>query len=275
MSNVPVRGRPVVPVLAAMLVATLAGSPAPVRAADGESAEAQLPQQARPQTELRTSPDFLLGAPHAWVALRGSMLFPRAGGDLFSFVTEQLTLNRSDLRARGFAGELGIVATPNVDVVGGFDLARREAGSEYRNLVASNRQAIEQRTRLNQSSISAGVRYSPLGRGRRVSRYAFLPKRFAPFAGGGITATYYTFAQRGQFVDYTDSSIFSDSFNSQGWTMGPYVNGGADVQVWKALYLTFDGRFSWLHSELGSDFTGFDGIDLAGFRGSTGISILF
>ncbi|MGC4082730.1 MAG: hypothetical protein QM736_11615 [Vicinamibacterales bacterium] len=52
--------------------------------------------------------------------------------------------------------------TRTVDVVAGFDVSRRAAGSEYRRLVTSNRDAIEQTTRLNQSSVSAGFRFSPM-----------------------------------------------------------------------------------------------------------------
>ncbi|MGC4082729.1 MAG: hypothetical protein QM736_11610 [Vicinamibacterales bacterium] len=54
-----------------------------------------------------------------------------------------------------------------------------------------------------------------------------------------------------------------------------FVNGGIDVQVWKGLSVTFDGRYTWMHSDLGTDFSGFDGIDLSGFRYGTGISVAF
>jgi hypothetical protein len=119
------------------------------------------------------------------------------------------------------------------------------------------------------------VRYSPLGRGRSISRYAFIPRRLVPYAGGGVTFAFYQFSQRGQFVDFSDLSIFTDRFASDGWTSGPYAHAGVDVQAWKRLFVTFDGRYTWLHSTLDSDFSGFDGIDLAGFRASTGISIVF
>jgi hypothetical protein len=252
----------------AVLLGLFSGSP--VRAADDDAAQTPSPAAA-----TSDSPDFMFGAPRGWVGIRGSLLFPRAGGDLFAFVSDQLTVDRSDLRGRGVATDLGIVLSPRFDIVAGFDFTRRHTGSEYRHFIASNSQSITQTTRLQQSAISAGLRFSPTGRGRGVSRYAFIPRRLTPYAGGGANLVFYQFSQSGQFVDFADLSIFNDQFSSNGWGIGPYVNGGADVQLWKALFVTFDGRYSWLHSTLDADFNGFDGIDLAGFRGSTGISIVF
>lgn len=240
-------------------------------AGDGEPQASQ----AGPPAGLRTSPDFLLQAPRAWMALRGSLAVPRAGGELFTFVTDQLTLGKADFRARGFAADVGIVLGRTVDLVIGTDVTSRSSASEYRRFVTASRAAIEQTTKLSQKQVSAGVRVSPLGRGRRISQYAFIPARFAPYAGAGLTTGYYTFSQVGQFVDFTDFGIFNDHFASDGWAAGPYVNGGVDVQLWKRLYLSVEGRYTWMHGALDADFSGFDGIDLTGFRGGTGINIVF
>jgi hypothetical protein len=270
--------RPARPWPALLVVAALAFSVAPALAAEDD---APAPARSAAQTPAQTqapplsTPDFLFGAPRGWLSLRGSLLFPRAGGDLFSFVSDQLTVDRTDLRAAGFATDVGAVLSPTIDLVIGFDTTRRETGSEYRRFVASNAQPITQFTRLDQLTMSAGVRYSPVGRGRSISRYAFIPRRLVPYAGAGLTTARYEFTQRGQFVDFADLSVFTDRFTSNGWSVGPYVNGGVDVQVWKRLFVTFDGRYTWLHAGLDADFSGFDGIDLAGFRGGTGISIVF
>ena len=188
---------------------------------------------------------------------------------------DQLTVDRASLRARGVAADLGIAIGSRIDVVTGFDFTTHATPSEYRHFVASNAQPITQSTKLKQTALSIGTRYSPIGRGLSISRFAFIPRRFTPYVGGGATFAYYQFSQQGQFVDANDLSIFTDRFVSDGWTAGPYVNGGADIQLWKRLYVSFEGRYSWLHSALDSDFSGFDGIDLAGFRASSGISIIF
>ena len=251
----------------------LALSGATAQAADDEEGQPASPVGSASQPSAPS--DFLIGAPRAWFSFRGAQLFPRAGGDLFKFVSEQLTVDRGSLRSRGLAADIGIALGPRIDVVTGFDFTTHATSSEYRHFVASNAQPITQTTEQKQTALSIGTRYSPIGRGLSISRFAFIPRRVTPYVGGGATLAYYKFAQRGQFVDANDLSIFTDRFVSNGWTVGPYVNGGADIQLWKRLYVSLDGRYSWLHSELDSDFSGFDGIDLAGFRASSGFSVVF
>ncbi len=229
----------------------------------------------QPPPPISRTPDFLIGAPKMRLGLRGSWVMPRAGGDLFSFVGDQLTFNPSDLRARGLVADLAIALAPRVDLVTGFERSTRTTGSEYRQFVASNGQPIAQTTRLEQMGVTLGLRYLPLGSGRRISRLAFIPRRITPYVGAGATASFYNFSQRGQFVDPADRAVFNDAFVSDGWTVGPFAQGGVDVQVWKRLYVSVDGRYNWMHGALGPDFSGFDGIDLAGFRASTGIGLIF
>jgi hypothetical protein len=258
--------------LVSLTAALMVAAPASVaRAADPEP-PGQAPVVPRPAA---SSADFFFGAPRVFLNVRGSLLVPRASGELFTFVSDQLTVDKADLRAGGVGFDVGAVLARSIDFVVGFDTNRSETHSEYRHYVASNEQPILQQTRFLQSVVSTGLRFTPGGRGRQVSTYAFVPRRIVPFAGGGVAIAYYTLRQQGQFVDYTDLAIFNDTFESDGWGVGPYVHGGADVQVWKHLFVTFDGRYTWMKSDLDADFVGFQGIDLAGFRGGTGISIVF
>ena len=144
-----------------------------------------------------------------------------------------------------------------------------------RRFIASNGQPIAQTTQLNQTGVSAGVRFTPGGRGRRISRFAFIPSRLTPYASAGLHAIRYDFSQTGQFVDFTESVCVQRLLQLEGLDDGPVVRGGTDVLVWRHLSVGFDARYTWLQSNLSRDFTGFDGIDLAGFRGTTGISLVF
>ena len=220
-------------------------------------------------------PDFLFGRPRGWASLSGTWLLPRAGGDLFSFVSDQLTVDRSDFHARAVSGGVGVSLTPRLDIVTALEMSRHAIQSEYRDYVMPDRSAIGQTTRLDQSTIAAGIRFSPTGRGHEVSRYAFIPRRVTPYLGGGLNVVYYSFVQRGQFVDFADLKIFTDAFMSDGWAAGPYAQTGADLQVWRRVFVNVDARYAWVHSSLGPDFVGFQGIDLTGFKGSTGISVMF
>ena len=254
---------------AAFLVAVVAAAPA---LADDEA-----PAANEPQTTPSSSggPDFLFGRPRASISLGGTWVVPRAGGDLFSFVGNQLTINRSDFRRTGFTGAVGIRITPRLDVVSDIEISTRSVGSDYRQYVKADRSEIAQTTTFNQAAFAVGARYFPIGRGQDISKYAFLPRRVVPYVGTGASFSHYSFLQTGEFVDFVDLSIFNHTFSSDGWAVGPHVDAGADVQIWRMFFVNVGARYTWAHANLSSDFVGFDGIDLAGFRSSTGITVVF
>src|SRR5215470_17640482 len=235
------------------------------------------PLPAEPQSTPSPSggPDFLFGRPRASIAFSGTWVAPRAGGDLFTFVGNQLTINRSDFRRAGFTGAVGIRITPRLDVVSDIEVSARSVGSNYRQYVKADRSEIAQTTKFNQGAFAVGARYFPVGRGQDISRYAFLPRRVVPYVGAGASLQHYSFLQTGEFVDFVDLSIFNHTFSSDGWAIGPHVETGADLHIWRMFFLSVGARYTWGHAKLSSDFVGFDGIDLSGFRSSTGITIVF
>lgn len=254
---------------AALLLAT--GLAAPAFADDLDT----VPSDAQSLAPSNGGPDFLFGRPRASISLSGTWLVPHAGGDLFQFVGTQLTIDRSDFRRPGFSGAVGIRVTPRFDVGGDVELGARSVNSNYRQYVKADRSEIAQTTTFNQAAISTGVRFFPIGRGQDISKYAFLPRRLVPYVGAGASFEHYTFVQTGEFVDFVDLSIFNHTFSSDGWAIGPHVDTGADVQIWRMLFVNVGARYTWGHAKLSSDFVGFDGIDLSGFRSSTGITIVF
>ena len=92
-------------------------------------------------------------------------------------------------------------------------------------------------------------------------------------AGGG--ALWYRVQQTGDFVDFQDFSIFTDQLESSGWAPAAYVSGGSDVQLHRHLFITIDARYLWAAKELEQPWTGFDKLDLAGLRFSTGLNVIF
>lgn len=223
----------------------------------------------------RPAPDFLFREPRVTIAVRGNLAFPRGGSDLYDFVSEQLTLERSDLRGRGFAGDIGLRVGSRVEIVAGVETSRASHGSEYRDFVDNAFLPIEQTTTLNTVSATAGVRVALVPRGRRISQLAWIPRGVTPYVGAGGGLTRYEFTQHGDFVDFADLNVFSDVFRSRAWTPSMYVSGGADVRVFRQLYLTGEGRYTWASAPLGDDFVGFAPIDLSGFRMAAGVSVIF
>jgi hypothetical protein len=230
---------------------------------------------AAPALQRQAAPDFLFGRPRASLGIRGSWTVARAGSDWYDFVSDTLTVERSDFRAAGVAGDVGVALTPRLDLVFGADYAGRTTPSEYRNFVDNDRLPILQATELRQASITGGVRFALASRGREVGSFAWIPHRWVPYVGGGAGVLYYQVRQSGDWVDIQDLSIFPDVFESNGWTPVAYLNGGLDLQLVRRLYLTFDARYQWAESELDGVWQGFEPLDLASVRLSTGINIVF
>lgn len=251
------------------LVATRAASGAPAGQEAGGSPPAS--QQPRP------TPDFLFGQPRGSLGIRGSWVFARAGSDIFDFVREHLTVDKGAFNAPAIAADLAITVAPRLDAVFGFEFSQASVPSEYRAFVDNNRQPIEQTTRLREVHLSGTVRVALMPRGIGVSRLAWIPRRVTPYVGAGGGALWYDFTQSGDFIDVLSPrrAVFSDVLTSTGWTPSAHALGGVDVRVHRRLFVTVEGRYLWAAATLQRRFENFDPIDLAGFRTSAGINVLF
>ena len=252
-----------------VVVIVMAAASVPAAAQD----QAGLPPPEAPAP--RGAPDFLYGRPYGSLAVRGSWSLVRASSDWYDFVTDQLTLQRSDFNAPGFAVDFGITVTDRVEAVVGVDVSRMSASSEYRRFVDNNRQPINQTTRLSQANVTGGMKLALRERGRRVSALAWIPRGLVPYLGGGAGMLWYDLSQEGDFIDALDPrlAVFTDVFESQEWTPTAHVFGGVDVRVARSVFVTFDARYRWAAGDLSRQWVSFDPIDLSGLRLSTGISV--
>ncbi|MGH9346935.1 MAG: hypothetical protein ACRD26_06665 [Vicinamibacterales bacterium] len=232
-------------------------------------------EQGPPRPHPGSTPDFLFGRPHGSLALRGSWVFARAGSDLFDFVTDQLTLESGDFDGPAVGVEVGLAIGPRVEVRAGVEWSRSRAPSEYRAYVDNNNLPITQETHLRNVHVSGSLKVPLTPRGQAVSRLAWIPRGVAPYVGAGAGAVHYDFTQTGDFVDFVDLSVFTDVFQSKGWAPSAHLFGGVDVRLYRILFLQVEGRYLWSSGTLGPDFMDFDPIDLAGFRTTAGVSVLF
>lgn len=229
--------------------------------------------EAQPQPTNPT-PDFLFGRPRGSIGIRSGWTIGRAGSDWYNFVTDQLTLTNGDFNRPAIGTEGTVTLTRRLDLVFGVDYGQSTTNSEYRRLVDNNRLPIEQTTVLRDMNISVGVRYALTERGRRISRFAWVPRSIVPFVGAGAGAMWFQVEQNGDFVDYVDYSVFRDVFEAKGWAPSAHVSGGVDVRLLRRLFLTLDGRYVWAKGDLGRSWIDFDPIDLSGFRMSAGINFM-
>lgn len=219
--------------------------------------------------------DFLFSPPRFSIGVRGGWAFNRSEGEIYTFLTETLTLEKSDFDSFAFALDFSWQVMPWLDAVLGFEVSSSTATSEFRNFVDTSGAPIVQDTRLSQIPLTVSVRLYPFERGRRVGRFAWIPARFVPYLGGGIGGTWYELEQAGEFVDFMDLTIFEDVLTSSGWTFAGHAFAGFDIKLTSSIGLVLEGRYYFATADLGGSYVDFEPIDLDGARAMAGINWKF
>ncbi len=221
------------------------------------------------------TPDFLFGRPGASIGVRGQWFLARAESEIFDFASDLLTIEKSDFSAPGIGIDLGIPVGSRLDALFGIDFTRARALSEYRDFSDTNDLPIEQQTTLSHLNLTGSIELALVSRGREIGQYAWISSSVIPYVGGGGGLLWYRFEQEGDFVDFLDLSIFTERFESSGWTPNVHVFGGVDIKLTRQLYLSAEARCVWADAELKRDFVDFDRIDLSGLRITAGVQLAF
>ena len=220
-------------------------------------------------------PDFLFGAPRGAFSIRGGYLIASANSDVYEFFSEDLTIENNDFNALVFGIDVALALHPRLDVLVGFEYSRAAVDSEFREFEEDNGAPITQTTELRTVPLTGSIKLYLTPRGRTISRFAFVPSKARPYVGAGAGLIWYRLTQIGDFVDFTDLSIFPGEFRSSGWGTEAHVLGGLDLQLSPKWYLSMEGRYVWADADLTEDFVGFDPIDLNGLRITVGFSYSF
>lgn len=218
---------------------------------------------------------FLFRKPAGSFLLRGGFAAEQARGDLYAFLTDQFTLDRRDFRAPSFGGDLLVSIAPRADLDFGVGYSGWKKPSEFRNFIGTDNLPIAQTTTLERVPLTAGARIYLVSPGRSIGKYVWIPNKIAPYVGGGGGMMWYRLRQAGEFIDFQTNDVFPDEFESSGWTGTAHAMAGADYSLSPRLALTGEARYTWARTSLGTDFTGFDGIDLSDFAFTLGLNVRF
>ncbi len=218
---------------------------------------------------------FLFHQPSATLSFRMGVSRPNASGDPYCFFTNELTLSRNSFAAVSIAGDIAVRASDRVDMVFSLGWDGSNAPSEMRHWLDPQNQPIRQTTTLQRVPLTASIKYYLLQPGRAVGRFAWVPTRYAPYVGAGAGLMYYRLHQWGNFVDYADTTIFTDDYSSSDWSGMAHVFAGVDVPLGPRFVVSGEGRYTWAKGSLGTDFSGFGNIDLSGFEVTAGIGVRF
>lgn len=226
---------------------------------------------------VRQRPDFVFGRPGFSLGIRGLWRQARAESDLYDFVTHELTLEKSDFNAPGIAFDVGFALTSRLELLAGVDFSRSSARSQDREYpVDTEGIPIEQDTELSQFGATGSLAFALAPRGRSVGQYAWIPARVVPYVGVGGGLVRYEFVQFGDWVDFVDLAVFTETFATKGWGLGGHVLGGVDIRLARQVLLTAEVRRVWAQAEVfGSFFGEFDPIDLGGLHIGVGVRFVF
>lgn len=228
---------------------------------------------ARPSRAQDGGDGFLFHVPIGSLGLHGGFDHAIASGDVFAFVTKQLTLSRSDFSSATFGANLAIRVSPATDVVFDLSYASVARRSEFRDWVDQNNLPIEQTTSLLRVPITASVKHYLTPRGRSIGRFAWIPAARATYVGVGAGMMRYRFHQVGDFVDFQTLHVFPDEFVSTAWTPVLHALAGVDLALGRHFVLTGEGRYTWARGPVGRDYVGFHRIDLSGLSATAGVSV--
>jgi hypothetical protein len=226
--------------------------------------------------------DFLFRRPSVTFAVRGGWAAPRAQSEIFDFTMDRLihTRTQKPIDAQDFGGlavqgELAIRVNDRLDLALDAGHSESEIRSEFRDFVEDNDLPITQTTRFHRTPFELAAKGYLRERGRRISRFAWVPYGWAPYIGAGVGAMVYGFEQSGDFVDYETLDIFSKTFRSEGTAPTAHLAAGLDVSVHPHVLVTGEGRYQWARSDMSRDFVDFDPIDLSGFQITVGVAARF
>jgi hypothetical protein len=151
-----------------------------------------------------------------------------------------------------------------IEAGAGVSFSRRTVPSVYRSLTEDNGAEIEQEFRLRMVPVALTMRVLPLGQSSGVQ----------PYLGAGLGLISWRYSESGDFVDFSDDTIFHEQFVASGTERGPLVFGGIRF-AGASVSGGFEVRYQSAEAELGTRFaTGLPDpqIDLGGwtYQGTVG-----
>lgn len=216
---------------------------------------------------------YLFREPPLSIMVFGGVAQPRAGGDIWGFTFDELTLDRRDLGAEEIGGAFAFRLSPRLDFVVSFAVNDVRRQSESRDFVGTDGFPIRQTTRLIRRPYGAALRYHLRDQGRMIGTRAWIPNRFVPFVGLGVGRMAYSLDQQGEFVDETTLDIFFDRYRASGRTLFAQASVGGTLSLIPSVALVGEARYLLAGADGSPSFSGFDRLDLSGLSGNVGLAL--
>lgn len=219
---------------------------------------------------------FLFRQPKITLKFETGYSVQAATGDVLDHTRSRYSVGWRDLDSPYIGGEVAYRATERWDVSFGVGLTDASVDSEDLVFIGTDDLPIEQVTELRVIPVTVGAKYYLNDRGRRISRFAWVPNRLAPYVGASVGFASYRFQQWGDFVDEETLDIYFDRLVSEG--EGALMRGlaGATLSLGKQFELSGEARYTFASAEMSrNDFSQYGPIDLGGFQAVIGIAARF
>ena len=151
----------------------------------------------------------------------------------------------------------------------GMDVSwyQKTVPSIYADVVHDDDREIEQDLKLRIIPLTASVRFIPTGRNASVQ----------PYIGIGAGFLNWRYSETGEFVDFSDDTIFRDRFVAKGTEIAPVVIGGIRFLVEDVWTVGGEVRWQKADGDTGGRSAGFlnDRIDLGGWTTNFNVHFRF
>jgi opacity protein-like surface antigen len=136
-----------------------------------------------------------------------------------------------------FGGEWLYAVTDYIEAGAGVGFYQNEVPTTYRDFQDSDGSLIDQDLKLRIVPITATVRFLPLGRGGAIE----------PYVGAGIGIFNWRYSEVGEFIDFSDFTIFPARFTADGTAVGPVILAGLRAPIGDAW--SVGGEIRWQSAE--------------------------
>ena len=177
----------------------------------------------------------------------------RVTGDVLDVNREYLIFDFGDFNGLLVSGDWSFALGEYLEASAGFGYYQSTVPAIYREWINEDGSEIEQDLTLRIMPATAVVRVLPLG-----ARQAF-----QPYFGGGLAVYFWRYTETGEFLG-TDDSVFSDTFEASGTSVGPIAVFGLRGVVSQSAVIGIEGRYQWGEGDLSQDFLG-EKVNLGGF----------
>ena len=177
----------------------------------------------------------------------------RIAGDVLVTNRNYLFFNLSDFKGFTGGGEWLVVVGNNLEAGIGVGYYQRPVRSVYEGWVDTDGSEISQELKLRVVPLVATLKYLPFGARGAIQ----------PYVGVGLAVYFWRYSETGEFVDFSDNSIYRDAFVGSGTSVGPVATFGARARVSGQADIGAEVRWQWGQGNLSNDFLG-NKIDLGG-----------